>query len=84
MPLIEVRLIENVFSPDQKRQLIERLTDAIVSIEGESLRGLTWVTISEVTSGDWGVGGQPVTTEALRTLMPQRAGIRVPDKGGKS
>jgi 4-oxalocrotonate tautomerase len=71
MPLIEVHLIERVFSPEQKRRMIETLTDAMVSIEGETMRGVTWVKISEVTSGDWGIGGQPLTTEALRALIPR-------------
>jgi 4-oxalocrotonate tautomerase len=66
MPLIDVHLIEGVFSPDQKRQMIERLTDAFVSVEGEHLRDVTWVKISEVASGDWGIGGQPLTTEAVK------------------
>ena len=39
MPIINVQLIEDVFTPDQKREIIERLTDAMVSIEGENLRG---------------------------------------------
>ena len=41
MPLIEVHLIENVFNPEQKRQILQRLTDALVSIEGENMRGVT-------------------------------------------
>jgi 4-oxalocrotonate tautomerase len=68
MPLIEVHLIENVFSPEQKRQVIEKLTDAMVSVEGENMRGVTWVKISEVARGEWGIGGQPLTTEAVRQL----------------
>jgi 4-oxalocrotonate tautomerase len=68
MPLIEVHLIENVFSPEQKRQVIQKLTDAMVSVEGENMRGVTWVKISEVASGEWGIGGQPLTTEAVREL----------------
>jgi 4-oxalocrotonate tautomerase len=68
MPLIEVHLIENVFSPEQKRQVIQKLTDAMVSVEGENMRGVTWVKISEVASGEWGIGGQPLTTQAVREL----------------
>src|SRR5262249_43707330 len=56
MPLIEVHLIENVFNPTQKKQMIEKLTDAMVSIEGENMRSVTWVKISEVASGQWGIG----------------------------
>jgi 4-oxalocrotonate tautomerase len=73
MPLIAVHLIEGVFSPEQKRQIIKKLTDAMVSVEGENMRGVTWVVISEVTSGEWAIGGQPLTAEALRALMPRPA-----------
>ena len=50
------------------KALIEKLTDAMVSIEGENMRGVTWVTIEEKRSGDWGIGGQPLTTEAVQAL----------------
>ncbi len=68
MPLINVRLIEGVFDDSQKREMIEKLTDTMVEIEGEALRPLTWVVIDEVKSGDWGLGGQPLTTEAVHAL----------------
>ena len=68
MPLINVKLIDGVFSPDEKHQIIERLTDAMVEIEGESMRSVTWVTIEEVESGDWGIAGNAVTTEDVKGL----------------
>jgi 4-oxalocrotonate tautomerase len=68
MPLVQVRLIEGVFTGQQKNRMIEKLTDAMVSIEGENLRGVTWVTIEEVRSGDWGIGGKALTTEAVKAL----------------
>ncbi len=68
MPLIEVHLIENVFDAAQRKQIIEKLSDTMVSIEGEIMRDVTWVTISEVTSGEWGIGGQPLTTQAVKAL----------------
>jgi 4-oxalocrotonate tautomerase len=68
MPMIEVHLIENVFSPAQKRELITKLTDAMVAVEGEAMRGVTWVKIHDVKSGDWAVGGQPLTTEAVKEM----------------
>ncbi len=68
MPMLEVHLIENVFTPEQKRQMIEKLTDAMVSIEGENMRGVTWVKIHEVASGDWAIGGKPLTTEDVHRL----------------
>ena len=54
-------MIEDVFSPQQKNEIIEKLTEAMVSVEGENMRGVTWVTIEEVKSGDWGIGGKVLT-----------------------
>jgi len=68
MPLIQVKLIENVFTPTQKAQMITKLTDALVSIEGENMRPVTVVTIDEVRSGDWGIGGEAMTTDAVHAL----------------
>lgn len=73
MPLIQVRLIENVFSAKQKNEIIEKLTDAMVSIEGENMRGVTLVTIEEVRSGDWGIGGKAMTTDAVKALAAGRS-----------
>ncbi|TWU20469.1 4-oxalocrotonate tautomerase [Novipirellula galeiformis] len=72
MPLATIKVIEHVFSADEKQQIIERVTDAIVSVEGESLREKTVVIVEEVSSGDWGIGGKPLTSDAvtqLRTAM---------------
>jgi 4-oxalocrotonate tautomerase len=68
MPMVNVRLIEGVFTPNQKQEMIRKLTDAMVSIEGENMRQVTWVIIDEVKSGDWGLGGKPLTTEAVKEL----------------
>jgi 4-oxalocrotonate tautomerase len=68
MPLVNVKLIEGVFSDSQKREMVEKLTDAMVSIEGENLREVTWVLIEEVKSGDLGIGGKPLTTEDVKAL----------------
>ncbi len=72
MPLIEVRVIKDVFSKEQKRQIISKLTDAMVSVEGEKMRGTTWCVIEEVESGEWGIGGKPMTTEAVKELAAGR------------
>ena len=68
MPLINVKVIEGVFSGPQKQEIVKELTNAIVRIEGENLRQVTWVVVEEVRSGDWGIGGNPLTTEAVKAL----------------
>ena len=68
MPYVNVKLIEGVLDSDQKREIIEKVTEAMIEIEGENMRGVTWVVVEEVKSGDWGIGGQALTTEAVRAL----------------
>ena len=68
MPLVQVKLIAGVFSDPQKAEMIRRLTDAMVSIEGEAMREVTWVVVEEVKSGCWGIGGNPMTTGDIVAL----------------
>jgi 4-oxalocrotonate tautomerase len=68
MPLLNVKVIEGVFTEAQKRQMIEKLTETMVSIEGENMRGVTWCVVEEVKSGDWGIGGKALTTQDVRQL----------------
>jgi 4-oxalocrotonate tautomerase len=68
MPLINVKLIEGVFTPDQKQEIIRRLTDAMVEIEGENMRPVTWCVVEEVASGDWGIAGDPLRTQDVKAL----------------
>ena len=68
MPLIQVKLIEKVFTNQQKQEMIKKLTDAMVSIEGENMRPVTWVIIEDVNSGEWGIGGQAMSTDAVKAL----------------
>lgn len=68
MPFVNVKVIEGVFTSDQKHAIVERLTDAMVAIEGEAMRGVTWVVVEEVASGDWGIGGKCLTTADVKAL----------------
>jgi 4-oxalocrotonate tautomerase len=68
MPIVNVKVIEGVFDDDQKHAMIEKLTDAMVEVEGENMRGVTWVFSEESKSGDWGLGGELLTTEAVKAL----------------
>lgn len=68
MPLLNVKLIEGVFTAEQKQQMIRKLTDTMVSIEGETMRPVTWVVVEEVPSGQWGIGGKGMTTADVHAL----------------
>jgi 4-oxalocrotonate tautomerase len=68
MPFINVKLIEGVFDASQKQEIVEKLTDAMVEIEGENMRPVTWCVVEEVRSGDWGIGGKSLTTADVKAL----------------
>ncbi len=72
MPLATIKVIEGVFTPEEKRRLIEKVTDALLSVEGEALRDKTVVIVEEVRSGDWGVGGQILSAEDVRQIRASR------------
>ena len=69
MPLITVKVIEDVFTPAQKRKIVEKLTETMVSIEGESLRDYTVVLIEDIKQGDWSVGGKTLTASDVHKLQ---------------
>ncbi len=68
MPYVDIKLIEGVLDSDQKREMIEKVSEAMIEVEGENMRSVTFVVVNEVKSGDWGIGGQAMTTEAVRAI----------------
>ena len=68
MPLIDIQLIKGVFTPEQKKRMIEKVTDAMISVEGEAMRPVTWVRVQEIESGEWAIGGNPLTTAAVKQM----------------
>ena len=73
MPLVNIEVIENVFTPEQKKEMIEKVSEVMVSIEGEALRPYTVVKIDEVKDGNWSFGGRIVTTGDVRRLQQNRS-----------
>jgi len=73
MPLVNIEVIENVFTPAQKKEMIEKVTDVMISIEGEALRPYTLVKIDEVKDGNWSVGGKIVTAGDARRFQQTKA-----------
>ncbi len=72
MPSVTIDVIKNVFTPGQKKDMIKRVTDAMVSVEGEALRGATWVIIKEVEEGNWAIGGKPLTAADVHAMAGRK------------
>ena len=73
MPMVTIDVIKDVFTPAQKQQLIAKVTEAMIAVEGENMRGVTWVRIQEFESGDWAVGGKALRTSDVRALAAGKA-----------
>jgi 4-oxalocrotonate tautomerase len=71
--MVTIDVIKGVFTPKQKEQLIEKVTAAMLDVEGENMRGVTWVRIAEFESGDWAVGGRRLTTADVQALAAGKA-----------
>lgn len=73
MPLVTIDVIKDVFSPAQKQELITKVTEAMVQVEGESMRQVTWVRINEIQGGDWAIGGKALRAEDVHALAASKA-----------
>lgn len=73
MPLVTIDVIKDAFTPSQKKELIAKVTEAMVQVEGENMRPVTWVRINEVMGGDWAIGGKPLRAEDIHALAAGKA-----------
>jgi 4-oxalocrotonate tautomerase len=73
MPLVTIDVINEVFTPAQKRQLIAKVTEAMIEVEGEAMRPVTWVRINEFLGGDWAIGGNALRAADVHALAAGKA-----------
>lgn len=69
MPLVTIDVIKDVFTPEQKKDMIEKVTDAMLAVEGEAMRPVTWVKINEIEQNDWAIGGQRLNAAAVHGMQ---------------
>jgi 4-oxalocrotonate tautomerase len=74
MPFIQIKVVAGVFTAQQKREIVERVTEALIEIAGEGMRQLTWCVVEEIPSGEWGIGGQSITADDVRAIARAWAG----------
>ena len=73
MPMVTIDVIKDVFTPVQKQQLIAKVTEAMIAVEGETMRGVTWVRIQEFEGGDWAIGGKALHASDVKALAAGKA-----------
>ena len=72
MPMVTIDVIKDVFSPQQKQELIAKVTEAMIEVEGENMRGVTWVRIQEFEGGDWAIGGRALKAADIHALGKEK------------
>ncbi|MFO1378255.1 MAG: tautomerase family protein [Steroidobacteraceae bacterium] len=73
MPLVTIDVIKDVFTPKQKQELIDKVTRAMLEVEGENMRPVTWVRIQEFEGGDWAIGGKALAAADVHALASGKA-----------
>ena len=73
MPLVTIDVIKDVFTPSQKRDLMDKVTEAMIAVEGEAMRGVTWVRVQEFEQGDWAIGGMHMTAADVHAMANAKA-----------
>jgi len=73
MPLVQIKSVSGSLSRGQKAELIRKVTEAVLAVEGERLRPVTWVLVEDVPEGQWAVGGEIATTRMLRDMAARPA-----------
>jgi 4-oxalocrotonate tautomerase len=72
MPLIQVRVTEEVCTSTQNKEIVSKLTNATLSIEEKTVSFFNWITIEEICNGEWDIGGHAMTTGTERTVAANR------------
>lgn len=73
MPLVTIDVIKDVFTPAQKADMIDQVTEAMIAVEGEAMRQVTWVKINEIAGGDWAIGGQKLGAADVHAMASAKA-----------
>jgi 4-oxalocrotonate tautomerase len=71
--MVTIDVIKNVFTAQQKQQIISKVTEAMIEVEGENMRPVTWVRINEFEGGDWAIGGKPLSASDVHALAAGEA-----------
>jgi len=67
MPYVSVRITKEGATPEQKAEVIRRMTQVLVDVLGKNPE-TTVVVIDEVETDNWGIGGATVTERRKKRI----------------
>ena len=70
MPIVTVQLMEGVLTKEQKKSLMDGITDAVTRVYGPPMRLFMHVVLEEIKAGDWIAAGNQITPERVRKIAP--------------
>ena len=78
MPFVNIKLVEGVFTTQQKHEMAAAISDVMVRFEGsEAFREVVWVLIEELHKDRWHIGGRPFLGPAslMETLKNSKSTV---------
>jgi len=69
MPIIDVKVMEGVLTTEQKQTIARGFTDVFADVVGAAARPVTTVIVQDISSGQWSVGGDVLTTDGIKQLL---------------
>jgi len=76
MPYVNLKIIKNQVSEEQKEQIVEGLTNLIVDIMGRN-RDFTVITVDELHENNWIIGGKKLSSADLKNRIVTFVNIKV-------
>lgn len=76
MPYVNVKLVKDQVSAEQKKELVKGLTDLIVRLMNRD-RMLTVITIDELDKEHWGIGGETLSQSESENKIVSFINIKV-------
>jgi 4-oxalocrotonate tautomerase len=70
MPYVSIQVTDEGVTREQKKELVRGATELLVKVLGKD-PATTFVVIEEVSTDDWGVGGELVSDRRRRSPPPR-------------
>lgn len=67
MPFVNIKLAKGPITPEQKAEVIQKVTQVLVDVLGKKPQA-TSVVIEEIDTDNWGVGGETLTVRRKKGL----------------
>lgn len=80
---VTLTVIRGALTAEQRQQMLQGVVEAVIAVEGEEHRTAVWAVLEEsVADGEWSIGGNKLTMEAMKHI--KRGENPWPDPGASA